>query len=420
MNFLKLQIVRLAPLLLLVLADCAGRPVGTLQPVAERAPGTSRVDLLVATTRTAKDAAPGEIFTGERGFAMSFASIAVSIPPDAQRKSGEVAWPSKIGDPATEFVAISADKLDKEVAVERFHKTLSKAPGRRVLVFVHGFNTRFEEAVFRFAQILHDSKADAVPVLFTWPSRGKLLAYAYDRESTNYSRDALERLLAELARDKSVGEVSILAHSMGNWVTLEALRQMSIRQGRIPAKITNIMLAAPDVDVDVFRSQVRDFGTPRPRLTLFVSQDDQALALSRWLGGDVQRLGAINPEAEPYRSDLQRENIKVIDLTTLKSDDPLRHGKFAESSELVRLIGERMVDGQQIGETKLGIGERIGQATTGAALTVGSAATLVISAPIAIVDGRTRQTWGDQAEELGANGKETLKSAGNVVGRIDR
>jgi esterase/lipase superfamily enzyme len=46
-----------------------------------------------------------------------------------------------------------------------------------VLVFIHGFNNRFDDAVFRFAQIVHDADARVVPVLFTWPSRGSVLAY---------------------------------------------------------------------------------------------------------------------------------------------------------------------------------------------------------------------------------------------------
>ena len=90
-------------------------------------------------------------------------------------------------------------------------------PGRRVIVFIHGFNNRFDDAVYRFAQIVHDSEVKAVPVMFTWPSRGSVWAYGYDRESTNYSRDALEQLLQVLSKDPSVGEVSVLAHSMGNW-----------------------------------------------------------------------------------------------------------------------------------------------------------------------------------------------------------
>jgi esterase/lipase superfamily enzyme len=94
------------------------------------------------------------------------------------------------------------------------------------LVFVHGFNNPFDDAVYRFAQIVHDSKAPAIPVLFAWPSLGELplRAYTYDRESTYFSRDAIEELLDTLARQPRATEVNVLAHSMGNWITLEALR----------------------------------------------------------------------------------------------------------------------------------------------------------------------------------------------------
>src|SRR6185312_8253 len=154
-----------------------------------------------------------------------------------------------------------------------------------------------------------------VPVLFTWPSRGSILAYGYDRESNTYSRNALETTLRALASDPDVGEISILAHSMGNWVTLEALRQMAIRDGRVAPKIKNVLLAAPDVDVDLFRESILDMGKVHPNFTLFVSQDDRALAISRRIWGDAVRLGAIDPDQEPYRSALQQADITVLNLT---------------------------------------------------------------------------------------------------------
>lgn len=107
------------------------------------------------------------------------------------------------------------------------------------------------------------------------------VAYGYDRESTNYTRNSLETLFQYLAKDPEVKEVSILAHSLGNWLALEALRQMAIRNGRLPAKFENVMLASPDADVDVFRQQIVDMGEQHPKFTLFVSRDDRALAVSR-------------------------------------------------------------------------------------------------------------------------------------------
>ncbi len=94
---------------------------------------------------------------------------------------------------------------------------------------MHGYNTRFEEAVYRLAQIAHDAGAPVVPVLFTWPSRGKLFDFVYDRESATYSRDGLETVLQAMVKDPNVREISILAHSMGNFVAVEAIRQMAIR-----------------------------------------------------------------------------------------------------------------------------------------------------------------------------------------------
>ena len=139
-----------------------------------------------------------------------------------------------------------------------------------------------------------------------------------------------------------------MAHSMGNWVMVEALGQMSIRQGRIFPKIKNVIMASPDLDVDVFRSELLQIAKPRPRTTIFLSQDDKALTLSGHLGGEIDRVGAVDPDKEPYRSKLKEFNIVVINLTKLRTGDELNHSKFAESPEIIRLVGKRLIEGQEI------------------------------------------------------------------------
>lgn len=172
--------------------------------------------MLVATMRGRADK-PGEMFSGERALTPNFAEITVSVPPDSARKVGEVSWPRKLPpNPATDFATVKAQEIDRPAAENWLSLSARKSPDRSVLVFIHGFNNHFEDAVFRFAQIVHDSGAHSVPVLATWPSRGSLLAYGYDRESTNYTRNAVEDLFQYLARDPQVKDVSILAHSMGN------------------------------------------------------------------------------------------------------------------------------------------------------------------------------------------------------------
>lgn len=397
---------------LLTLTACGGRPTNFLIPTGQQVEGTSRIDVLAATTRESDNTKPGELYSGERAIGLNFADIAVSIPPASVRKPGDVQWPeSGGGNPLKEFTTISAERISKDQALERFSARIRKTPHRNVLLFVHGYNTRFEEAVYRFAQIAHDAKAPAVPLLFTWPSRGRLMAYTYDRESANYSRDALEAVLQHLVKDKAVNEITVLAHSMGNFVTMEALRQMSIRDKGIHRKIKTVMLAAPDIDVDVFRRQVAAIGDKRPPFYLFVSQDDKALAISSRVWGNTARVGAVDPEKEPYRSMFAKENIKVFDLTKEKSADSLNHGKFANSPEVVQIIGGQLASGQTLTDSRAGLGDKIGSVATGAAGVVGRAASIAVSAPVAIIDARTREGLSDQLDELGGQVKHTLGSA---------
>jgi esterase/lipase superfamily enzyme len=416
--------MRLSNLFLVVgvavlVAGCGGRPAGVLIPFSEPIEGTETVDIIVATTRDEDLVDPGMMFSGERATLSAYADIEVSIPPAGNRKVGEVQWPKRMPpDPQKEFVTVRADRLDEDMAVATFEQRLAASDDKHVLVFVHGYNNRFEDAVYLFAQIVHDSKADVVPVLFTWPSRGKLVAYNYDRESANYSRDALERMLALMAADKSVSQISILAHSMGNWLTLESLRQMAIRNGRINAKIKDVMLAAPDVDVDVFRTQVATFGEPRPRFTLFVSRNDKALAVSRRIWGSTARLGAIDPKVEPYRDELSRDGITVVDLTDAKTGDRIGHSTFAESPEAVGLIGAQLAGGQELSTFKVTATERFGQIATSTGTSIGAAAGIVVTAPIAVLDPASRAAHAQQVEQFNASVNQTLQTSGDLV-RVD-
>ncbi|WP_083198433.1 alpha/beta hydrolase [Pararhizobium polonicum] len=396
-------------LLTMILVACASRPVGVLIP-SGTSTGASEVNMLVATTR-APSGQPGVLFSGERAEQMSAAEITVSIPPDANREIGQVQWPKKMPpDPSREFSTVSVKPLNVPTDVRGWMKA-NLPKSRRILVFVHGFNNRYEDAVYRFAQIVHDSNTDVAPVMFTWPSRASIFDYNYDKESTNYSRDALEELLRRASEDPAIGEVTVMAHSMGSWLTIEALRQMAIRDGRVAPKITNVILASPDLDVDVFRKQWEALGKQKPKFTIFVSRDDRALTISRRISGNVERLGQIDPSQEPYRSALEKEGgITILDLTALKGGDKLNHGKFAESPEVVRLIGNRLIAGQAVTDSDIGLGERVGAVALGTAQTVGSAASIAVSTPILIFDPKTRENYGGQINRFNQSLGNTVSS----------
>jgi esterase/lipase superfamily enzyme len=317
-----------------------------LAPVAASATdGSSRVTVLAATNRRRSSADPGEMFNGERAEETSYASVTVSIPPDDARRVGQVQYPGSVpGNPQRDFVTVSSGYLDKRAFSTAISTAAKQGSGGKVLVFVHGFNNRFDDAVYRFAQIVHDSKSEGIPVLFTWPSRGELRlnSYAYDRESATLSRDSLEELLDTLGANPSVNEVNILAHSMGNLVTLEALRGKAIAGRKIGSKIKNVFLVAPDVDVDMFKTQIRRMGSSRPRFALFVSQDDKALGLSQLIWGGMPRLGEIDPEQEPYHDILAQQKITVFDLTKLEGDGHVK--AFDDITQVVVMVREQFGD----------------------------------------------------------------------------
>jgi esterase/lipase superfamily enzyme len=368
-------------------AGCSSRPYGTLV-VGTSAPDASQVDLLVATTRAPVLQPPGVMFGRSRGRGLDFADIVVSIPPDGARQPGDISIPSSApGNPERDFVILRADRMDLAQARANFNARIKRTPGRRVLIFVHGYNTRFEEAVYRFAQIVHDARVNVAPVLFTWPSGGNVTDYVYDRDSALYSRDALEAVLQALVNDPAVDSISILAHSMGNYLVIESLRQMSIRDRGLSPKIRDVMMAAPDIDIDVFRRQIAEIDSgPRPAyFTLFVSRDDRALGISSFLARDSTRLGALDPTQEPYRSILEKGRVQVVDLTHIDSTDFTNHSKFA-SGEVVGAIGERLAQGQTLNEAKAGLIESLGSFTGGAVGVAAGVATGAVAAPSEIFD----------------------------------
>lgn len=383
-------------LICLFLAGC-GHPTGVMAPVTSSASaGSAQIAMLVATTRQ-PSGDPATLFTGERSPTPFMTAVTVSIP--AGRQEGTVQWPKRLPpNPSTDFAVTDVQSLrtvsDGRVWLHRHNKS------GHVLVFVHGFNNTYEDSVFRLAQIVHDSGMDATPMLFTWPSRARLRAYEYDKESTNYSRTAFEQSLRVLAKDPAVKEITILAHSMGTWLAMESLRQMGIRDGRVNAKIDNVILASPDIDIEVFAKQFVEMGPDKPKFTVFVSQDDRALAASSLITGGISRLGAINPAEEPNRSRLEAGGITAIDLTKVKSNDRLNHGKFAESPEIVQLIGQRLMTGQTLTDSNISLGEGIASVVGGTVLTVGTVTGAAIAAPVTLVTPRHNPTTIDVGHTL--------------------
>jgi esterase/lipase superfamily enzyme len=200
------------------------------------------------------------------------------------------------------------------------------------LVFVHGFNTTFEDALYRNAQIIWDLQYTGVSVLFTWASRGDVRDYIYDRESAYLAREAFIALLRTLKRDYGIEQINVLAHSMGNLIALDALA--SHAQTSNPINIVRLVMAAPDVDRDQFKTLAPTAKAIVGGMTLYASSADRAMALSRTLAGGVPRAGDV-----PIDGPVILPNVETIDVTAVGEDIfGLNHNVFAASRDVMEDI----------------------------------------------------------------------------------
>lgn len=179
-------------------------------------------------------------------------------------------------------------------------------------------------------------------------------------------------------------DVTILAHSMGGWLAAEALRGVAMREKSIPSKVRNVILASPDIDIDVFRRQFTEMGPKRPHFAILTSTRDKALEVSGWLSGGVNRVGGT--DLRPYAPLLDQLGVSVIDTSGIATSDPLGHNAFADSPEIVRMLGRRLA-GQSLEGGKAGVADEIGMT---AANFAGSAARVAVAAPVAIISPEAR------------------------------
>lgn len=335
-------------LLLGALAGCASTSLsevtgsvasgGGLFASAPQAPAL-RVPIFVASTRRGERGAASDLVSDG---AAHFSLISVSLPPG--HKPGEIERPT-FGDPnpGRDFTLASRRGLDAEAFGGEVSTHISGRVGsnRDVLLYVHGFRTSLEEARFRLAQIVADGRFGGVPVLFTWPSQNDLFAYGADKEQATASRDALEKLMLTLAHAEGVGRVHILAHSMGAWLTMEALRENAIAgHADLDGKLGDVMLAAPDIDLTVFRQQMARLGEAA-HVSVFVSSTDRALSLSGRLTGDRQRVGAMDPNNPRDKAALAALNVRVYDLSH-ETSGFINHGAYANAPSVIRSIGAQL------------------------------------------------------------------------------
>ena len=186
-------------------------------------------------------------------------------------------------------------------------------PGRNLLVFIHGFDNSFENAITRAAfnqqwfaaSGLHD--ADTAVVAFSWPSLGKLISLpfpdaAYRRDQTTAGQSGLHLMsfLANLepiiaaARAKG-NRAFLLAHSMGNWALQAAVESWFSHGNGDAMMFDEIVLAAADEVYNSFDylplGRLSALDRLGRRISVYASEEDAVLKLSMAVNLGAKRLG---------------------------------------------------------------------------------------------------------------------------------
>lgn len=284
-----------------------------------------------ATSRKANGAG----FGFERSEHLSLLELGVSIPP--KRIPGTLPLGGAEPDPDTDFV-LTSQRIHDEISFrKRIKESVDNSPPlqRAVTVFVHGFNNTHAEAAFRTAQLKHDIEIPGTTIFYSWPSRGAPLGYAYDEDSALFARDGLEKLLRATPGTSGV-PVVIIAHSLGAHVTMETLRQIEIRSpGWSSRNLSGVVLMSPDLDVELFRSQLDRFQSLPQPFVIFANSRDRALAISQRIRGTNTRERLGNISSLDRLADLP---VQVIDTSDLRRSRDLNHFPAANSPELIALL----------------------------------------------------------------------------------
>lgn len=246
-------------------------------------------------------------------------------------------------------------ELAKAQFVALVKSRLEQAASKDVYLYVHGFNNSFYDAIARSAILWHSIARQGVFIAYTWPAgHGGPFGYFYDRESGEFTIFHLREMLKVLAEVPGLERLHIIAHSRGTDVATTALREINIAcraKGEDPQKalkLETLMLAAPDLDLEVFsqRFWLENLGAVPKRTVVYFSSEDEAIGLSRWLFDSKGRIGTLSQipfSAAQVALIQQMPNIQLIECQVQGSASSHAYvfGNPAAMSDVIAVLRDR-------------------------------------------------------------------------------
>ncbi|NNK83559.1 MAG: alpha/beta hydrolase [Flavobacteriaceae bacterium] len=275
---------------------------------------------------------------------LKYGMCEVSIPHD--HKIGHIESPSIwkfefSEDPEKHIVLHSAKLFDKSTFFKTLSTNIKKSNKKSSFLFVHGYNVSFGDAAKRTAQISYDLLFDGEAVFYSWPSQANTAAYTRDEANIKWAEANIKNFLEDYINKSEAEEIYLVAHSMGNRGLTRAIISLFKERPELKERIKEIILAAPDIDADVFKRDIapKMVELVQKPITLYVSADDVALKASKALHG-YSRAG------DSGDGIVLIDGIETIDATGVDTSF-LSHSYFADTTSIITDIFDLIKTGKR-------------------------------------------------------------------------
>ncbi|RNC86719.1 MAG: alpha/beta hydrolase [Winogradskyella sp.] len=293
---------------------------------------------------------------GVKRSSLKYGIVEVSIPHD--HRVGEIESPSIwkfefSEDPSKHLMLQKVKLLDRTKFFKKLAEDIRRSDKKSSFLFVHGYNTSFQEAAKRTAQISYDLKFEGKPVFYSWPSQASTFRYGRDEKNIKWSQKNIKLFLEDYLSKSGADDIYLVAHSMGNRGLTKAIVDVMNENPNLKANIKEIILAAPDIDADVFKNNIAPkmvSSTEKP-ITLYVNSDDLALKASKLIHGNA-RAGDAGEKL------VLIDGVETIDATGIDTS-LLSHSYFADTNSIIADIfdiiksGKRAINRKHLYLTKL-------------------------------------------------------------------
>jgi esterase/lipase superfamily enzyme len=359
-----------------LIATALSLPAGpALSQTAETRGSAEPIEILYLTNRAPVTLENGAVSYGSgRSHSLAFGTVSVlgddvatasvSTPTELGRFPNAPYQLERINGVLQRAPAVMSEHARAQALLQKELVSRVQEAGRReIVVFIHGYNNSFEDAARSVGQLCNDlGPKDYLCIAITWPaggSKGALFGYNFDRESGEFAVPDVRKAIRAIGATPGLKKLHFIAHSRGTDVLSTALQQLAIEtyssQSSFAAKlkIANVVLAAPDLDMDVaFARMLGTASDPEApygkapnrnarldpglmHLTVYASQKDRALEMSKALFGSETRLGLMDSHAKAEMLELTSHSAGVADFISVENGGGLiGHSYFLSSPEV--------------------------------------------------------------------------------------